>query len=482
MKKLFPILSYLNIVIAIILLNVLVSSLVSTRFDLTRNKVHSLSERTGELISSLDDIVRVKVYLSEELPPEVEGIASNLKIVLGEMEKTKGGNFVVEYYDPGKDAEVEAEAERLGIEKLQFSTSKKDKFEMQEGYFGLSINKGDKKIVLPVAGDVGNLEYLIVSAIKKLEKGSLGKLGVAEEVWDLSKISEIEYLREYLANEYDVVPVNLDDTEESIKDLDALLIVGRVREIDARKIDEIRQWQEEGGSLVALIDKYRVSSQLESNMVEEENLFNYLEEKGFSVKNNLVIDKSSAIASFGGEKGNFLTQYPYWIQVQKEGVNREVPAMSGVVEVMLPWVSEMEVSLGAEAILRSSGESMTRSGEGMLSPSNQIVIPEGSEREIVLGGINREKRTAVIADADFIRDQFLKSNSSNLVMALNLVDYFSGDEDLLTIRSKKIEVKGIGVLEDNEKTIYRVVAMISPLLIIGLSLLVTNLLRRRANR
>ena len=86
----------------------------------------------------------------------------------------------------------------------------------------------------------------------------------------------------------------------------------------------------------------------------------------------------------------------------------------------------------------------------------------------------------VVADGDFLNDEFVSSNQSNLLLAFNMVDFVGGSSDWLTIRSKVIKSYPLPTLSAADKIWFRIINLGLPLLIIaGSALLVYK--RRQIN-
>ena len=71
MKKLWSTLTGVNIIIAIVVVNVLIQFLPNIQIDLTKDKLHSLSTVSIKTIKSLNDVVNVKVYETADLPAKL---------------------------------------------------------------------------------------------------------------------------------------------------------------------------------------------------------------------------------------------------------------------------------------------------------------------------------------------------------------------------------------------------------------------------
>ena len=49
------------------------------RFDLTQNKVYSISQSSKEVVKNLDDVVNVSVYFSQNLPPPYASVIQEVR-------------------------------------------------------------------------------------------------------------------------------------------------------------------------------------------------------------------------------------------------------------------------------------------------------------------------------------------------------------------------------------------------------------------
>ena len=62
---------YLTVLAAILLLLNLISRNWYKRFDLTDNKMYSLSNSSEDIVDKIDDLLTMKVYFSDDLPGEL---------------------------------------------------------------------------------------------------------------------------------------------------------------------------------------------------------------------------------------------------------------------------------------------------------------------------------------------------------------------------------------------------------------------------
>ena len=77
---------YLAVLVGALLLLNLISRNWYKRFDLTDNKMYSLSKSSEEIVDKIDDLLTMKVYFSSDLPGELSNTKRYLQDLLEEYE------------------------------------------------------------------------------------------------------------------------------------------------------------------------------------------------------------------------------------------------------------------------------------------------------------------------------------------------------------------------------------------------------------
>jgi ABC-2 type transport system permease protein len=93
-------LTALGLAIVIIVLLNFVGSFVFHRFDLTSEKRYTLSDATKKLLSEINDVVYVKVYLDGEFPAGFKQLRNETKEMLDEFRAYSNDNIEYEFIDP----------------------------------------------------------------------------------------------------------------------------------------------------------------------------------------------------------------------------------------------------------------------------------------------------------------------------------------------------------------------------------------------
>lgn len=469
-----------NLILIIAAANLLLGALPKVKLDVTQDQIFSLSKTTAETVRNLDDIVNIKVYATRDLPAQVKPVADNLKTILDEVARINPRRLRVNYYDPSKSPEIKAEAEDAGIQPLQFNVLKSDKFEISNGYLGLVMIYGDKREVLPIAGDVGNLEYFLISGIKKLTGKEQMMVAISENQG--AGQSRYQIFRNFIGRMYQTEEVDIGGSAPLSDKIKVWLVLGNEVSLNDGSKQRLREWMEKGKGFLVLDDRYKVSEMMEAREIPETGMAEVLKPAGITVEPKLILDESSSIASFQTSGGNFLTQYLFWPQILAENIDHSLPPLSSISSISLAWVSPLKLEGGARAMFKTSKNSIEEAQINSLSPLNHKT-PEGEKQQYVAGAINMEqKRVAVVGDADWLNDQILPNNQQNLVTALNLIDFLGADESLIKIRSKTIKNYPIGSVPEEVKAAIRAANLAAPVVILAVIGLTVYFKRRHYGR
>jgi ABC-type uncharacterized transport system involved in gliding motility auxiliary subunit len=480
MKKFWSTITGINVIAAIVVVNVLLTFLPNLQIDLTKDKLHSLSAVSKQTIHNLNDVVNIRVYETTDLPTQIKPIASDLNVILKELANLNKSKLIITIVDPSKDDNAKAEVQKYGIQTLQFSSIKSDTFAVQTGYFGLVMLYNNKQTVLPVVSDVGNLEYFIVSGIKKLTSSQLSGVAIAEDTGG-STTSSVQYLQKYLARTYDVSEATLDGDTKFPDSASTLIISGRSTKIDDKGIKKIEDWVNSGKGLITFLDRINVSSNMQASKNPETGLEKIFADKGMQIEDKLVIDDNSTIANFQTNNGSFLVKYPYWPQIKPENINSSLPVMSGITSLNLAWASPIEIENNkVQTLFTSSEKTQLDDSLNDLSPIAKKSAAGVDQKKYVLGAIRTDGvKMALIGNEEMIKDNFVINNQQNLLMALNLVDYFSQDSSLMAIRAKILKDSPLISVSDQTKMLVRWGNVVAPLMLLIISFGISAYVRKK---
>ena len=89
----------LAVVGCLVLLNV-IGVRAFARFDLTREKIYTLSQASKETMAALEEPVTVSAYFTENLPPPYASNARYVRDLLEEYRAASKGKLSFEFIDP----------------------------------------------------------------------------------------------------------------------------------------------------------------------------------------------------------------------------------------------------------------------------------------------------------------------------------------------------------------------------------------------
>lgn len=467
-----------NLLVIVVFLN-LIAGLLNWQIDLSKNKIHSLSKSSKEIIKNLDDVVNIKVFTSKELPPEFSEKKRNLEQILWQMGRENKSKLQIEFVDVESDKGAEA-LEKYQIPPLQFSKMESDKFEISSGYFGLVVYFADKQEVLPLISDLSNMEYYLLTAIKKVSSDRLMVIGVNTDHGEA--IEELNFLGQVLSSSYEITTVELSSEEGIGEMVDLLLFVGSTVKFEEEDIGKIRDFAEKGGAVLFFVDGVNVLPGLQAE-VNESGLNDLLSEWGMKINADLVVDVGSpSLANFRTEAGPLLLSYPYWLGIREDKLSNENPLTAKIEALVMPWTSSIDLSSEeVRALVWSSDESFLTENMTDIVPSEKVNPPEDLSSFPVAAVRTEGVKVGVVADSDFIRDSFLQNNPQNLMLGLNFIDYLSQEEGLFDIRSKDIVSSRIKPMDDKEKTMIKGLNLASPVILLLVFYLIQLQIRKRVN-
>ena len=232
----------LNIILVIVIN--LAAAAVSIRVDLTSKDTYSLSDRSRDTVSELNEKLKIKVFFSKDLPAEHAAVYRYLKDILEEYSFYGNRNFSYEIVDEDK---LEAQAKDYGISPVQSRELTNDQVKVRSVYMGVVIQHADLIEKIESLTSTVGLEYEITSRIEKmtgkidrllkLDKPLMLTLYLDEKVRDLP-IDGIGKLEDLLKNavaksnlvNYDKIQFQVTDPSKSgIKELETLYGVSKLK-------------------------------------------------------------------------------------------------------------------------------------------------------------------------------------------------------------------------------------------------------------
>ncbi len=312
--------------VIIILANV-INSHIFTRIDLTGEKRYSLSDATKEMLSQINDIVYIRVYLEGEFPAGFKRLSRETRDMLSEF-RAYNKNIEFDFINPSNSSnnnerqQIYSMLIDKGLEPTDLKVKTKDGTSQSIIFPGaiatyrgreMSVNLLASKRGAPpeeiLNNSIQNLEFGLADAIRKLVDDFRSKIAFIEGHGELTKNETADaYLG--LSEYYSIHRVRLDGKLNSLSEriqLDSVTtkIKNKYEAVIIAKPDSvfsekdkfiIDQFVMRGGKILWLVDP--VFASMDSLQMNAETIglnldigltdmfFNY----GFRVNNNLVMD------------------------------------------------------------------------------------------------------------------------------------------------------------------------------------------------
>ncbi|MFQ6678625.1 MAG: GldG family protein [Fidelibacterota bacterium] len=478
------------LVVILILVN-LISRNWFFRFDLTDNKMYSLSNSSKKVLGQIDDLLTLKVYFSDDLPGEYGNNRRYLQDILEEYAAYSDGNIRFEFYIPETNEKLEEEAQKAGIQSVQLQVVENDKVEVKRVLMGMTLNYEDQKEIIPLIQSTTGLEYEITTKIKKLVDKDKKVIAVAalEENPGIKNQNISSLLRQ----RYQVRKIVLDKPVPN--EIDVLLVNGVLDSLSADTKTNLVSFIDRGGNVFIAQGRIDTDIQTQKATPIQSDIFDLLSGYGFQLEKNLVLDHQCGSVSVQQNMGfirmNVPMEYPFLPIITK--FNPDESMVNGLEQLTVMFASEIIADTGytITPLFSSSNRSSTMTGQYNLNPDpranpvlNRLNSPGkllAARSNILNDQTNIASQIILISDSKFFADEGGGGIPANHIFIMNAVDYLAGDEDLIALRSREITNRPLQEIEDSAKKTWKWINIILPsLLIVSFGFIRLRKQRKRA--
>lgn len=379
----------LGLGIALVVLVLYIGSFFRLRADLTTEKRYTLTEATRELVEGLDGEIFVKVYLSGELPADLERLSQATRDLLDEMRVHQPERIQYSFVDPNESPdqktrnEVYDDLQKQGLTYSSIRLREKGAYTERIVFPGALITYRDKTIPVQllktqlrspdadiVNRSINNLEYELASAFRKVTAVRRPRIGFLEGHGELDALQVMDVTKA-LEELYDVKRIRIDDRIDAlsrkaevmrhrVNDVDALVIAKPDSVFSDRDRYVIDQFVMNGGRILWLVDAMNANlDSLRSNQFSiavphelgiHELLFSY----GVRVNHDLVLDRSCApIEIYTQPYGNQrkLERFPWYFE--PVSIPQSIhPIVANIDPVHLRFASSMD-TIGVDSVKKT---------------------------------------------------------------------------------------------------------------------------------
>ena len=424
----------------------LLGSSLPGRIDLTRDNLFTLSQGTRSIVSGLDDLVNVKLFVSRDLPLEVQSSVRDVRDVLADLEGAADGAVQVSELYPDRDDRADEEARALGIGPIEFNVLRDDEFQVRRGWFGLAIQYADAQETIPVISRTEDLELRLATAISTLTRDRTPLIGWGSGA-GLRGQFEFQLVRQALAErfEFEGVPLDADSMGlvPAIPEVDLLVVATPNAPLSELAVSRIEDHLSSGRPALLMLKRHQLNPQAPTTVPMDTGLEDLLAEAGVTLEPAIAYDLRSSQRIQTGQQGMFslVQNYPYWpiaLPATDHPTVRDLNAMT------LGWPTPLSLDSTSAAVplwmTTASGGSVPAgtsiAPDSPLRPDPQSLRPQVLAAAIPDDAASGRGRLVVVGDASFLEDQFLRADPQNLAFFANALDWLAQDENLIDIRSK----------------------------------------------
>ncbi len=487
------------LVVALISVNV-VAGFLPLRLDITEDGLYTLSEGTERILDSLENPVTIKYYFSEEAPDvpiAVKNYHRKVVELLEAYEAGSGGKLVLQTYDPAPDSEDEVWAERYGLSGVALAQGQKLYFGLvalsedreaalpfintrRERFLEYDISEVITRVTQSARPKLGVLSFLPITG------QSNNPAQQPQQAWVVLEELRKQYELDYIASDATKLPEGLSG-----------VILVHPRRIKPGLSYALDQFLLRGGRLVALLDPNARLDPAASGPMgglpgggsSLEHLFNAW---GITHANDRIVG-DLALATQVTSPQDGVIDFPLWITAGPQQMNPDVVITSNLEDVVLvdtgafgttdkfnykfqPLITTTKDSGEIDSMMaRFAGpaeltKQLKTDGEprvvaAVVSGRFRTAYPDGPPPAEPDGGKDAPKAppaqaqphlaegeadttVVLIGDADFIGDPFavqpvnffgqqmMQPINDNLTFFLNAVEYATGNQNLIAIRSR----------------------------------------------
>ena len=389
----------------------------------------------------------------------LQGLRTNFKRMVGgvkemlrDYQNISKGKLLVEIKDPTTEATIKEEAEKLGIQPVQFNVVGTGELSVKRGYIGLALAFAEKQETLPFVQNTDDLEYQLTSIIRKLTIKDKKRIAFLTGHGEKSLEQDYSLLKKELEKQFAVESLTLEKKKPTIpQEIDTLVIAGPSEKIDDASRKALTTYLSQGGSALFLVDTISLDPQSLSASLATDSGADFVKDYGVEVQNNLVYDlQSNTSVRFGGGLVNFILPYPLWVRALPKDPTSLVTHR--IDNIILPWASELK--LNQEQITKESitaTELFTTSATGGVQESTFSLKPDtawsGTNLAPRLMAVSLSKeattkeqqplRMMVIGDSELFADQLVDGNPINTAFAVNAMSWLTADESIADLVVKQ---------------------------------------------
>jgi ABC-type uncharacterized transport system involved in gliding motility auxiliary subunit len=403
-----------------VFLNRTIANLGVGRFDLTEDRIYTVSEGAKNIMASLEVPVQVNFYVTPEgeMPAGLKTLQQEVTDKLSELSIASRGMLQYQLVNPKESEELEEALIGKGVRPFQVQSVERDAMAVKLVYSAIAIGYRDEaEELMPqiLPDNMGTFEYELLSRITKLTRAEQPIVAIYTTKEPIDPQLASFYMQsgqpmpepqdlfrpipDFLRGEgYDVRMVELTKESSIPSEAQTLILLG-VRELNDRQRWEISRLLRRGGNVIVSTQstKYEYSPGTRGGYritvrPQTVGINDLISEFGVRIDDRMLMDTQMATLAIPREQNigglrfqvSEPVQAPMQIRVMGEAINRDLPFTAGVPELLYLWGNQVvvdeagvaEKNLTATTIFRGGDKSWTVDKKaGALQPAD--LEPQG---------------------------------------------------------------------------------------------------------
>ncbi|MCL1980578.1 MAG: Gldg family protein [Proteobacteria bacterium] len=329
--------------------------------DITRmiKKVLYSYQSGGNLFAAINGPVTFHGYISPpaRLPQQLAELKKSLDAVLAEFKQQAGDKLMIEINDPDEGGGQLATQlnQKFGMQPMMAGLLSPQTF-----WFYMTLESGgqDIQITLPAALDKAALKAAITAGLKRFSKGMLKTVALSVPAANpgmaqfgmSGQNNTFQLLQGFIEQEHRVKPV--DPSTGQVDPEADILVVAAPERLQEKQVFAIDQFLMQGGTVILATAPFDVGFQGRISAEEKQSgLADWLAGYGIKVQKSLVLDPQNGAFPVPVERQaggytvreTYLLNYPYFIDIRNDGMNRDSGLLTGLDQLSMTWASPIKV-------------------------------------------------------------------------------------------------------------------------------------------
>jgi gliding-associated putative ABC transporter substrate-binding component GldG len=422
-----------------ILINLIFVDLPIGRYDLTEDKIHTVSSSSKHILQNLKAPVTVKLFISppDKMPTEFKSLERDIRDKLEEFRIATKGNFEYKVFhmeaanvtDKKSDEETLVESiQKKGILPFQVQSIEADEVGVKLIYSAISIAYKEKpEEVMPqiTPRSISRLEYDMMSKIYKMTLDKEPRVALFAPYQERpvepglrDAMKAYQNMDKIIEDDYEIIPKALElegykvsrirlTRDDLIPEGTDTLIVIEPSRLNDRQRYEINRFLVNGGSVFIAAQQYDFNYSLEAGglqvvLIDKQPQINpLLNTWGLGLDEDILMDKEHDVITVTGTQSmggvsmavSYPVKLPIQIRVLPEQMNKDVSITSNLSSVLYLWGNAIKIDkdrlkkqdLSYQLLFSSSNNSWKKvfaSQKGMqVLNDRDFIMPAPEERQ-----------------------------------------------------------------------------------------------------